>query len=141
MELCLDGLNKTLRPNVHRIISSISYKEGWRLTFQHLGSNSFQVIILMPVMDISDKTPTVIYHQSRGIPYTSSEHLIVNEIYNTIKEMELHELDEQFEYNNIRIKDPHVVGEENNLWMQATLFKEVNIFDMSAVKTKIRQGL
>src|SRR5271169_1538795 len=105
---------------LHKVAEGISYKPGWTLlisgrTYQ-LGPQThdpymYSISAQCTVEDVVTRNPIMLQggHITIYAEHVDrkDEKLVVEMIFRCIRELENHEMEEQFQYNGIRIYDPH----------------------------------
>jgi hypothetical protein len=105
-----------------KIIEGISYKPGWSLLVtSHSGyagrvyePDAYSIEARCTVEDVVTKNPITLH--GGGVTIRKEymdEKMVVHMIFNCIRQMECHEMEEQFNYNGFRVFDPHRERAEN----------------------------
>jgi hypothetical protein len=103
-----------------KIIEGISYKPGWSLAvvahnnFGGYEPDAYSIMAQCTVNDVVTKTPISLHGPGITIyKEQMDEKMIIHMIFNSIRSLENHEMEEQFSYNGHRVFDPHRSITEN----------------------------
>jgi hypothetical protein len=117
-----------------KIVEGIGYKPGWELRIHartyDLGPQTHEpyminIAAVCTVEDVVTRNPIMLHGPYISIytDHRNDEKMVVEMIFRCIRELEHHEMEEQFSYNGTRIYDPHRSRAENE-----------KLFDLAALR-------
>jgi len=135
-----------------KIIEGISYKPGFSLfvtaredgmNLNHLEPWAYTINARCIVKDIATKSeftlhgPGITVYRDR-----MEERMVVHMIFSIIRALECHEMEEQFNYNGIRIFDPHRSNaEQEKLYELAATHPEFEPKAMALIQSPLRMTM
>jgi hypothetical protein len=135
------------------ILRAMNYKPGWELHVEKLGWPGFyhpdtkvfetRVHPSFDIVCVNTGQATRLHGENVSVPTNMDEEHTVSIVFSAIRKTEIHEAEEQFTYNNIRVFNPHrSQADRDKLFELASLHKEewVNLGTTLESQLRIENG-